>query len=135
METMRLVIGLLSCFGVAHAEGKQCVVAQPVALAPAKVKAPPCHRAPKKIENSIAAEITKAYMPEQGGNPEVKLPCDGLGSKIHEIVIETGGGLPRRVQVTHEGNPVHSADFVHSVRASSTSSASRFGRFSLPPVS
>jgi len=40
METMRLVIGLLSCFGVAHAEGKQCVVAQPVALAPAKVKAP-----------------------------------------------------------------------------------------------
>ena len=50
METMRLVIGLLSCFGVAHAEGKQCVVAQPVALAPAKVKAPPCHRAPKKIE-------------------------------------------------------------------------------------
>ena len=92
MEPMRLVIGLLLCLGVAHAEDKKCVVAQPVAAAPASVKAPPCHRAPKQIERAIAAEIEKAYMPEQGGKPEVKFPCDGLGSKVYEIVIETGGG-------------------------------------------
>jgi hypothetical protein len=40
----------------------------------------------------IAAEVTKRYMPEEGGKPEVKFPCDGLGAKIHEIVIESGGG-------------------------------------------
>src|SRR5687768_17531449 len=84
-----LVIFLVS--STASAE-KKCVVDKPVVAKARPVKPPPCNRASKAIEKSIADEIKKEYHPERSGKPEVTFPCDGLGAKIHEIVVETGGG-------------------------------------------
>ncbi len=59
-----------------------------VAIAPAS-----CHRASAADGAAVRAEITKQYEPEHtGGRAEIKLDCDGLGARIVDIVIETGGG-------------------------------------------
>jgi hypothetical protein len=56
------------------------------------VKAPACHQPSKADQKALTAQIVKEFEPTEGGKPEVKFPCDGLGDKIAEIVIETGSG-------------------------------------------
>src|SRR5687767_6775252 len=92
MEPMRRVIALLACLSAPAAADNKCVIEKPVAITKTKAKAPPCHRASKAIEKEITAAIVKDFHAEKGGKPEVKFSCDGLGPKIHEIVVETGGG-------------------------------------------
>ena len=89
---MKTLVAMMVFVGMANADDTRCIVEKPAVVAPARVKAAPCHRAAAKIQKAIAAEIKKQYMPEHEGKPEVKFPCDGLGAKVHEIVIETGGG-------------------------------------------
>jgi hypothetical protein len=89
---MKMLIAMLVLVGVAHADDNKCVIEKPAVVMPARVKAPACRRANAKVAAAITAEIKKQFMPERGGKPEVKFPCDGLGPKIHEIVVETGGG-------------------------------------------
>lgn len=88
---MKTLIAILVLAGVAHADDR-CVVEKPLPTPVGSAKPAACHRAQPKLAKAIAAEIVKAYQPEQGGKPEVKFPCDGLGAKIYEIVIETGNG-------------------------------------------
>lgn len=83
----------------AHADGPapepargSCVLPPPVAERAARLQAPPCRRPPATIARAITAAIRKDYLPEHGGKPEVKFPCDGLGPRIYEIVLERGGG-------------------------------------------
>ena len=89
---MKTLIAMVVLVGVAHADDNRCVVEKPAVIAPVRVKAPACKRPNAKLAGAISAEITKRYHPEQGGKPEIKFPCDGLGARIHEIVVETGGG-------------------------------------------
>jgi hypothetical protein len=93
MDPMRSVIALLvvSFVAPAHADSK-CAIEKPVAIPKSTAKAPPCHRASKAVEKAITAKIAKDYEPTQKGKPEVKFACDGLGAKVYEIVVETGGG-------------------------------------------
>jgi hypothetical protein len=89
---MKTLIAMLVLLVVSYADDNRCIVEKPAAVTPARVMVPACHRANANIQQAIAAEITNQYMPEQGGKPQVKFPCDGLGARIHEIVIETGDG-------------------------------------------
>jgi hypothetical protein len=90
---MKHLLLLLGVIGVAHAEPKPtCVVEKLPTVVRTTAKPPPCHRGSAAIEKTITASIVKDYYPERGGKPSVTFPCDGLGPKIFEIVVENGGG-------------------------------------------
>jgi hypothetical protein len=85
---------LVLCALVAVAEAdKRCVIEKVPPAVAKKFTEPACHRAPKAMEKPLTKAIAKDFNPTQtGGKPSVKFPCDGLGDKIDEIVLETGGG-------------------------------------------
>jgi hypothetical protein len=90
---MKHTLLLLGVIGVAHAEPEPtCVIEKPPVTKPSSAKPAPCHKTPARIAKAIRATIAKAYHPEQGGKPAVRFPCDGLGPKIFEIVVENGSG-------------------------------------------
>src|SRR5687768_7147735 len=90
---MKHTLLILGVIGVAHAEPKpRCVVEKPPITKASSAKPAPCHKASATIAKEISASIAKAFHPEQGGKPAVTFPCDGLGPKIFEIVVENGSG-------------------------------------------
>lgn len=90
---MKHALLIFTVIGVAHAEPPpKCVVEKLPTAVRTAIKPPPCHHTPAAIEKALTDAIVKDYHPEHGGTPSVTFPCDGLGPKIFEIVVEKGGG-------------------------------------------
>ncbi len=88
--TVRIVLALLVS-GTAVA-GEHCKP-EILSIPAGSVKPVACHRAPKSVETAITSSIVKVFEPEHThGKADVTFTCDGLGSQVKEIVIESGGG-------------------------------------------
>jgi hypothetical protein len=71
----------------------RCVIEPLPAARSAPAAAAACHRPSAATTTAIRAAIAKRYVATYDrGKPEVAFGCDGLGPRIRELVIETGGG-------------------------------------------
>jgi hypothetical protein len=100
-----------------------CLVVPPTRPAPPPaIAAPPCHRPSASIAAKIKAAITKQYTPQyERGKPEVTFACDGLGSQIREIVLETGEGHGGGLTLWRARRGTGTSYDVHGIRYASRS--------------
>ena len=90
--TVRSVLALCALASTASADRRCVIEKMPVVVVP-KLTEPKCHRASKALEKSLTTAIAKDFSPTQdGGKPKITFPCDGLGDRVDEIVLETGSG-------------------------------------------
>ena len=73
----------------------RCVLASapPVIAPPSAVVGKACRVVPGASQTSIRTVLSKRFeKTHDHGKPKVTFPCDGLGPRIHEVVLETGSG-------------------------------------------
>jgi hypothetical protein len=71
----------------------RCEFPQPVAAPAPPPAARPCHALPTADRDAVTAAVVAGFEPTRdGGQAVVAYPCDNLGERIAEIVVETGGG-------------------------------------------
>jgi hypothetical protein len=88
-----LVLVAISMSSVAAAPDRRCVIEGMPAPAAKPAKAAPCQKAKPVTAAVVRAAIAKRYyLSNKRGKAVVSFPCDGLGPKVREIVIETGSG-------------------------------------------
>ncbi|HEU0036777.1 MAG TPA: hypothetical protein VFQ53_39470 [Kofleriaceae bacterium] len=90
---MRIALVVVLALVSPVAADSRCVIEAPPVLASPKLAPPACHRAPKPIAQQVTRAVEKRYtLTQQGARVGVAFPCDRLGARIREIVLETGEG-------------------------------------------
>jgi hypothetical protein len=83
------------------------------------------------VEQATRAEISQRFFPAHGGGrAQVTFPCDGLGARVREIVIERGGGHGGALSLWRA---VRRQDGQYDVRAIAYHGASMLGPAANPP--